>query len=242
MPFDAVCSCQALSTPFIAYGAIATTSRSLRFLRSDQHPITIRPGHGAEHLGQHSSSLCILSELSSVVIFGIDIYINLTPRVQKLPYCADDGEAYEKATLLLANIHAAAGRLDAAADCARACLARNGASSQAWEVAGFVAELRDDAVAAGDAYAAAWRLSRMSSPAVGYRLAWNHLRAGAYVPAVTAALEVLDKFPGYPKISADVMMPALARIRAASERDSRARHAPAPLAAAVPASAVVAAA
>jgi tetratricopeptide (TPR) repeat protein len=193
----------------------------------------IEASHRIQRVGIQENPLPTMCSVNSIrasaeVNFSIEP-LSIPPlHVQKLPYRADDGDAYERATLILANIHAAAGRLDAAADCAQSCLTRNGASSQAWEVAGYVAELRNDAKAATDAYAAAWKLARMSSPAVGYRLAWNHLRSGAFVLAVTAVLEVLDKFPDYPKITADVMMPALARIRCASERDSQARHALAP--------------
>ena len=110
--------------------------------------------------------------------------------VQKLPAGPDDAAAVEQASLLLANIYVSGGKLDLADAAAASAIRAHAALPRAHELRAAAAEHRDDADAAAEAYAAAWRLSRHANPAVGYRLAWNLLEAARPAAAVSAALEV----------------------------------------------------
>jgi tetratricopeptide repeat protein 21B len=139
--------------------------------------------------------------------------------VQKLPYNAAEGDAHENALLLLAKINLGVDKLEQAEACAAACLAHNASAAGVHELLAAVSEKRGNAVAAAEQYKKAWQLSCGSDPALGYRLAWNLLKCVRYTQAIDVALEVLRRFPDYPKIEADVLKPALARLRAGSERD-----------------------
>ena len=155
--------------------------------------------------------------------------------MQKLPYNVAEGDAFERAWLLLATIHLGGGKLDLAAAAAAAALRRNAAAGRAHEVLGAVAERRGDAAAAAAAYRRAWELARGTDPGLGYRLAWNYLKCARYSEAADVALAVLRAFPEYPKIESDVLRPALSRLRAGSEREDRQKLLGAGEAAAAPA-------
>jgi tetratricopeptide repeat protein 21B len=139
--------------------------------------------------------------------------------VQKLPYNATESDAYEHAALLLAKINLSSDKFEQAEGCASACLARNASAAGVHELLAAVSEKRGNTVAAVELYEKAWRLSCGSDPALGYRLAWNLLKCVRCSRAIDVSFEVLRRFPDYPKIEADVLKPALSRLRAGSERD-----------------------
>lgn len=62
-------------------------------------------------------------------------------------------------------------------------------------------------------YENAWRYENEASPAVGYRLAFNYLKAKKMVEAVDVCHKVLKAFPQYPKIRKDVLDKARAGLR-----------------------------
>jgi len=62
-------------------------------------------------------------------------------------------------------------------------------------------------------YEMAWRLTSGNNPIIGYKLAFNYLKAKRYVDAIDVSREVLDKFPEYPKIRKDVLEKARSLLR-----------------------------
>eukprot|EP00892_Ulva_mutabilis_P009788 jgi/Ulvmu1/7181/UM034_0090.1 len=142
-------------------------------------------------------------------------------RAQKMPYNPDDGEAFEAAWLLLATINVGAGKHSAARDFCALALRHNASAARAWDLQGTCLEAEGDARGAAASYTHAWRLMRGGNPAFGYRLAWNLLKSAQYAEAVDVALQVLDKFPDYPKIKEDVVDAGVKKLRAGSEREER---------------------
>ncbi|KIY94717.1 Tetratricopeptide repeat protein 21B [Monoraphidium neglectum] len=96
--------------------------------------------------------------------------------------------------------------------CAR-CLKHNKSCARAWELNGSIAEREQAYADAATNYEAAWRLTGRSDPAVGYKLAFNYLKAGRLVDAIVAAQGVLKADPSYPKIRKDVLEKARAGLR-----------------------------
>ena len=141
--------------------------------------------------------------------------------VQKMPYNPDDGDAFEAAWLLLANISIGAGKHGAALDFCGLALKRNASAARAWDLQGTCLEAQGDARGAADSYSRAWRLMRGGNPAFGYRLAWNLLKSAQYVDAVDVGLQVLAKFPDYPRIKEDVVDAGVKKLRAGSEREEK---------------------
>ncbi len=78
-------------------------------------------------------------------------------------------------------------------------------------------------------YESAWQHSQMTSPtigmhythrsmtsllsSIGYRLAFNYLKARQYMKAIDVCHQVLSKHPSYPKIRKDILNKARQSIR-----------------------------
>eukprot|EP00976_Prorocentrum_cordatum_P075850 1182064-Prorocentrum_minimum.AAC.2 len=66
---------------------------------------------------------------------------------------------------------------------------------------------------ASDHYEMAWKFEAEASPSVGYRLAFNYLKAKRFVEAIDVCHKVLTSFPNYPKIKKDILEKARASIK-----------------------------
>ena len=66
---------------------------------------------------------------------------------------------------------------------------------------------------ASDCYEKAWRADGESSAPVGYKLAFNYLKAGRATAAIDIAQKVLAAFPTYPRIRDEVLNRARALVR-----------------------------
>ena len=66
---------------------------------------------------------------------------------------------------------------------------------------------------AAEQYENAWKHEQQASPAIGYKLAFNYLKAHRFVDAVDVCLKVLRSHPDYPKIKQDVLVKAMANLR-----------------------------
>lgn len=66
---------------------------------------------------------------------------------------------------------------------------------------------------AAEQYENAWTHEEQASPAIGYKLAFNYLKAERFVDAVDVCLKVLKAHPEYPQIRRDVLDKAMAHLR-----------------------------
>uniref|UniRef100_A0A383W643 Uncharacterized protein n=1 Tax=Tetradesmus obliquus TaxID=3088 RepID=A0A383W643_TETOB len=130
---------------------------------------------------------------------------NQLKRVSKLPYKPDEADEFERAWLALADIHIAGGKFDLAQELCSRCLKYNKSCSRAWELLGSIAEREQAYKDAASHYEYAWKLSTQSDQAVGYKLAFNYMKAGRLVDAVSVSQAVLKADPQYPKIRHDVL-------------------------------------
>lgn len=96
--------------------------------------------------------------------------------------------------------------------CAR-CLKYNRSCSRAWELLGSIAEREQAYKDAASHYEHAWQLSSEKDAAVGYKLAFNYLKAGRNVAAIAVAQAVLKADPQYPSIRQDVLDKAWAGVK-----------------------------
>jgi tetratricopeptide repeat protein 21B len=62
-------------------------------------------------------------------------------------------------------------------------------------------------------YESAWKLTNCSNPAMGYKLAFNYLKAKRYTDAIDVCHIVIGKFPTYPKIKKEILDKARANLR-----------------------------
>ncbi len=66
---------------------------------------------------------------------------------------------------------------------------------------------------AAEHYEQAWHLECHANPAIGYKLAFNYLKAKRYVEAIDICHKVLTVNPDYPKIRNDILNKAREHIR-----------------------------
>ena len=138
---------------------------------------------------------------------------NQLKRISKMPYNPDQADAFEKSWLLLADIFIQSGKYDLAEDLCKRCIQYNKSCAKAWEYMGLVNEKENRYGEAAEHYEQAWNFAQKSSAVIGYKLAFNYLKAGRCVDAVDVALTVTKKFPDYPKIKREIIDKARAMIR-----------------------------
>jgi len=139
---------------------------------------------------------------------------NQLKRISKMPYNQQDADAFEKCWLVLADIYADTGKYDLAQELCKRCLQYNRSCARAWEYMGMIMEKEASYADAAENYEHAWKLQQNSSASVGYKLAFNYLKAKRYVEAIDVSYKVLKQFPSYPKIRKEILEKAQSLIRA----------------------------
>jgi tetratricopeptide repeat protein 21B len=138
---------------------------------------------------------------------------NQLKRIAKTPWTSQEAESFERGWLLLADVYVQTGKYDMAIELLKKCLQYNQSCSRAWEYMGFISEKEQAYKDAAASYEKAWRYSNHSNPAIGYRLAFNYLKAKRLVEAIDVCHTVLEKHPHYPRIQRDIMDKARQGIR-----------------------------
>eukprot|EP00930_Biecheleria_cincta_P046675 TRINITY_DN32219_c0_g1_i1.p1 TRINITY_DN32219_c0_g1~~TRINITY_DN32219_c0_g1_i1.p1 ORF type:complete len:1347 (+),score=315.58 TRINITY_DN32219_c0_g1_i1:89-4129(+) len=120
---------------------------------------------------------------------------------------------FERAWLLLAEIYIQSSKYDLASSLCHLAKDHNRSCGKAWEQLGLIYEKEQAYKDAATHYEKAWEFSNEASPAVGYRLAFNYLKAKRYVAAINISHAVLKISENYPKIKKDVLDKARGLLR-----------------------------
>jgi tetratricopeptide repeat protein 21B len=126
------------------------------------------------------------------------------------PEYTDD---FERAWLLLAEIYIQSSKYDLASSLCHLAKDHNRSCGKAWEQLGLIYEKEQAYKDAASHYEKAWEFCNESSPSVGYRLAFNYLKAKRYVVAINICQQVLKISENYPKIRKDVLDKARGLLR-----------------------------
>ena len=89
----------------------------------------------------------------------------------------------------------------------------NRSNVKAEELMGLIKEKEKAYVDAADHYARAFKMSNKRNAAVGFRLAFNYLKAQRYVDTIDVSKEILKEHPDFPKVQTDLIDKARAQIR-----------------------------
>jgi len=138
---------------------------------------------------------------------------NTLRMIAKLSYNYDMANEFEKSYLLLAELYVSKAKYDLAQDLCRKCLSYNKSCGPAWELMGRIMEKEQSYKDAADCYEKAWQLEHESSAAVGFKLAFNYLKARRYVEAVDICHKVLRQSPDYPRIREEIVEVAQQALR-----------------------------
>lgn len=120
---------------------------------------------------------------------------------------------FERAWLLLAEIYIQSSKYDLASSLCHLAKDHNRSCGKSWEQLGLIYEKEQAYKDAATHYEKAWEFCNESSPSVGYRLAFNYLKAKRYVVAINICQQVLKISENYPKIRKEVLDKARSQLR-----------------------------
>ncbi|XP_006153641.1 tetratricopeptide repeat protein 21B isoform X1 [Tupaia chinensis] len=138
---------------------------------------------------------------------------NQLKRIAKMNWNPIDAEEFEKSWLLLADIYIQSAKYDMAEELLKRCLRHNRSCCKAYEYTGYIMEKEQSYTDAAVNYEMAWKHGSQTNPAVGYKLAFNYLKAKRYVEAIDICHQVLETHPTYPKIRKDILDKARTSLR-----------------------------
>lgn len=138
---------------------------------------------------------------------------NQLKRIAKMTYDQTLADDFERSYLLLADIYINRGKFDLAQELCKRSLMHNKSSGKAWELLGLVMEKEQSYIDAAECYQEAWTCEGEASAAIGFKLAFNYLKAKKLVLAVNVCNKVLDQYPDYPKIRKEILEKAYAGFR-----------------------------
>ncbi|XP_032880066.1 tetratricopeptide repeat protein 21B isoform X1 [Amblyraja radiata] len=138
---------------------------------------------------------------------------NQLKRIAKLNWNAVDAEELEKSWLLLADVYIQSGKFDMALELLKRCLRHNKSCCKAYEYMGYIMEKEQSYKDAAFNYEMAWKYCNQTNPTIGYKLAFNYLKAKRYVDAIDICHKVLKAHPKYPKMRKDILDKSRAALR-----------------------------
>jgi len=138
---------------------------------------------------------------------------NQLKRISKMPYDPEYSRDFERSWLMLADIYIGVGKYEFAQELCKKTLAINKSSAKSWEMLGQIMEKEQAYKDAAEHYEHAWTFMHETAPAVGYKLAFNYLKAKRFVEAIDVCHKVLKAFPEYPKIRKEILAKAREALR-----------------------------
>ncbi|KAJ0406797.1 hypothetical protein ATCC90586_000850 [Pythium insidiosum] len=138
---------------------------------------------------------------------------NQLKRIAKMPYDQTLAEDFERSYLMLADIYIERSKYDLAQELCKKALMHNKSSGKAWELLGLIMEKEQSYIDAAECYQEAWTCEGEASASIGFKLAFNFLKAKKFVLAVDVCHKVLDQYPDYPKIRKEILEKAYAGFR-----------------------------
>jgi len=122
-------------------------------------------------------------------------------------------EDFEKAWLLLSDLYLQSGKPDMASQLCHLASSHNRSAGRAWETLGLIHEKNHAYKEACQHYERAWEICNRNSPHVGFRLAFNYLKAKRLLDCVLVCQQVLNVSENYPRIQKEILEKARAQMR-----------------------------
>jgi tetratricopeptide repeat protein 21B len=90
----------------------------------------------------------------------------------------------------------------------------NKSNVKAFEYMGLIKEKNRDHVEAAAHYQTAFRMSNNKNAGVGFRLAFNYMKAQRFTDTIEIGKQILSVHPEYPRLKDDLLVKARQNIRA----------------------------
>ncbi|CAD7958854.1 unnamed protein product [Amoebophrya sp. A25] len=131
--------------------------------------------------------------------------------IARQSYNPDWADDFEKAWLLLADVYISGGKYELASTLCHLASTHNRSSGKAWESLGLIYEKEAGHKEAATYYEKSWELARSTN--VGFRLAFNYLKAKRMIECILICQQVLKMNPQYPKIQKEILDKARMALR-----------------------------
>ncbi|XP_066468231.1 tetratricopeptide repeat protein 21B isoform X2 [Tiliqua scincoides] len=138
---------------------------------------------------------------------------NQLKRISKMNWNPIDAEEFEKSWLLLADIYIQSAKYDMASELLKRCLRHNRSCCKAYEYMGYIMEKEQAYKDAAANYEMAWKFGNQTNPTIGFKLAFNYLKAKRFIDAINVCHKVLEAHPNYPKIRKEILDKARTSLR-----------------------------
>ncbi|ETE72338.1 Tetratricopeptide repeat protein 21B, partial [Ophiophagus hannah] len=115
---------------------------------------------------------------------------NQLKRISKMNWNPIDAEEFEKSWLSLADIYIQSSKYDMASELLKRCLRHNRSCCKAYEYMGYIMEKEQAYRDAAINYEMAWKYGNQTNPAIGFKLAFNYLKAKRHIDAITICHKV----------------------------------------------------
>ncbi|KAL0212734.1 hypothetical protein RCL1_006360 [Eukaryota sp. TZLM3-RCL] len=138
---------------------------------------------------------------------------SLLKRITKANFSSENAEDLELACLLYAQLYIQTKKFENASQLCDKVLAHNKSSFTAWELKGDIDEQDHAYRDAAENFLKAWTYSGKESAVIGYKLAFNYLKAEQYNDAIDVCQAVLLSNPNYDAIKHDVLWKAREKLR-----------------------------
>lgn len=119
---------------------------------------------------------------------------NTLKTISRLKRNPEYAEEFELGWLMLAGIYINQSKYDIAQDLCLKCLKHNKSCAKAWEMYGQINEKEQAYIDAAEKYEKAWDYMNESSSRVGYKLAFNYLKAKRHVEAIDVCHKIRTRF------------------------------------------------
>lgn len=130
---------------------------------------------------------------------------NQLKRVAKNVWNFEDAEYLEKCWLILAYLYFQGGKYEMVHDLLERVIAHNKSCAKAYEISAQLAEKDQMNKVAALHYDLAWRYGGKSKPTIGYKLAFNYMKAKRYADAIDVCQQVLKLHPDYTAMKKDIL-------------------------------------
>ena len=125
---------------------------------------------------------------------------NYLKTVVKNDFQLEFADYFERAWLPMADYFISVNKFDLAEAELKKVLKYNRSNVKAEELMGLIKEKEKAYVDAAAHYDRAFKMSNKKNAAVGFRLAFNYLKAQRYVDTIDVSKEILKVHPDYPKV------------------------------------------
>uniref|UniRef100_A0A0N5A168 TPR_REGION domain-containing protein n=1 Tax=Parastrongyloides trichosuri TaxID=131310 RepID=A0A0N5A168_PARTI len=125
----------------------------------------------------------------------------------------EDADYLQQCWLLLADIYLKQGKGEQASKIIRTILQYNSSCIKAYELMAIVKERETKFYDAASNYEQAWKLSKGRNVNVGFKLAYTYMKCKHFFHSIDICNQILDKYPNYPRIKAEILDKSRAGIR-----------------------------